>query len=196
MIGAGPSRPRQNGRRDDAPPSRFPTIAKNKQEQFQGKESKMKTSKTKVASPDNQRAKFYMRCSKCAVWKTLANDKRYRTLVRTCTIGGRKTVDFLFDARTNELEIQLPERTAPSRVYPRRFNEDEFTVMCSRFYAVTRLRAAPPSTFRGNRQGQWPAPREIFRSPLFNAPYVVAVVRKIIEDHAPLDNSDVCTNQG
>jgi hypothetical protein len=121
--------------------------------------------------------------------------------VETRTIGARihDGVHFRYLTDTNELEIELPraERTVSGYANGKRFTETQFKVMCCRFSDVTRD-TVPPSTFRGNtlfNPDHWNPPDQVFANVRIDPPYVVAVVRKVLEDNLPLDHAGYCPCQ-
>ena len=143
----------------------------------------------------------------CPIWNTLANEPRYQTPQPrlTRTIGGSipNGVAFRYFPKTNELEITLP-RVGGKAVqgYPRRFRESQFKLVCCRFSFVTAAGPQPPSSFRGNTQFNLQAngkgwnnlPAKVFKNARADPPYLAAVVRKVLEDNPPLDQSAYCPN--
>jgi len=76
--------------------------------------------------------------------------------------------------------------------------------MCCRFSYVTSnfSNIAPPSSYVGNtlfnKQSKgrgWNVPTGAFADRLIDPPFVVAVVRKILEDDSKLDQVAYCLNQ-
>jgi hypothetical protein len=155
-------------------------------------------------------------CKNCRLWKKLTTNSCYRswTTPPTRTIGGRipKGVVFRYDPKTDELEIKLPDVNGATRVltYPRRFSEAQFKIMCCRFSFVTDIipptknQPGTPSTFHGNHHFNppwWNPPSGLFgnsRRTIIDPPFVVAVVRKLLEDNEdnpPLDTCGYCPNR-
>jgi hypothetical protein len=130
-------------------------------------------------------------CDKCKVWEKLATDSSYRQLKMTRTIGGRlpKGVHFIYLPASNEVEIQLPRKRGTVSGYPKRFTDNQFKLMCCRFSYVTRFGPNAPSQYRRNQSFNdpgWCVPGNNFENPRIDPPYLVAVVRKVIEDDTTL----------
>jgi hypothetical protein len=132
-------------------------------------------------------------------------------MVETRTIGARipDGVHFRYLTDTNELEIRLPrgEGVVGGYANGKRFTETQFKVMCCRFSYVTQNdpnHPPHPSDFAGNN-GQfnesttnppgWAPPTELFRNKRVDPPFVVAVVRKVLEDNPRHDEAGYCPSQ-
>jgi hypothetical protein len=145
-------------------------------------------------------------CAKCPVWEKLATDLRYRSLVTTRSIGGERDVSFVYLPRDKKGVIILPCRPGkkPVAEYPAVFDERQFKVMCCRFSYVTKAGPNPPSHFVGN-DGQfnesktnppgWTPPAGVFVNRRKDPPYVVAVVRKVLEDNPTFRKCGYCSCQ-
>jgi len=150
-------------------------------------------------------------CKNCPLWKKLTTNPRYRNWTRppTQTIGARKELRFRYLPKTNKFEtnkfvIDLPRRGEQVAGYPKKFIESHFKTMCCRFSVVTRNGPIPPSTFHGNNghfnpsssnPPGWNPPAEVFANRRKDSPYVVAVVRKVLEDNPSLDKCGYCPNE-
>lgn len=137
-------------------------------------------------------------CEVCPVWKELSVNPIYRKPVLTRTIGGRKDLEFVFLPESDEVEVRLPHRAKPVSNYPKSFNETQFKVMCCRFSYVTRSGPYPPSQYKRNtlfNDPKWKVPAGIFENPRIDPPYLVAVVRKVLENSSTLNHSGYCANQ-
>jgi len=139
-------------------------------------------------------------CDKCPVWEKLSKDSRYRIPVSTRTIGGRLSNGVVFQYHPptskacDELEIMLPRPGGTSVTgYPKAFTEGQLKEMCCRFACVVKTGPAPPSAFVGNKHFNPPhwAPSS-FANKRIDPPYVVAVVRKVLEDNPALDITGYC----
>ena len=127
-------------------------------------------------------------CEQCPLWQLLATNAKYRDWTQTQTIGGTKILEFRYLPASSRVEIR-PPRPAGNEVqdYPKTFSELQFKIMCCRFSFVTRTGPNPPWTFVGNTQFNdpgWTPPNGVFVNPQIDPPYVVAVVRKLLEDRA------------
>lgn len=136
-------------------------------------------------------------CDHCPVWETIASDIRYRQITTTRSIGAQRGLQFVFLPREKKVVIVLPVELPEEAVsgYPHSFNEQAFKVMCYRFSEVTEILPQPPSTYVGNiafNRPKWNPPPGVFSNPTIDPPYLVAVVRKVLEDHPSLDYNGYC----
>jgi len=150
-------------------------------------------------------------CGKCKVWKKLTTDPRYRVSATSKSIGGEREIIFAYLPRVREVVIILPCRPGKCRSgkppvdgYPHRFTETQFKVMCCRFSYVTRNGPCMPSHFVGNNgefnksasnSPGWTPPSRVFDDPRKDPPFIVAVVRKVLEDSRQLNKKKYCSCQ-
>jgi hypothetical protein len=148
-------------------------------------------------------------CDKCKVWEKLSTDPRYRQPVTTRSIGAERDITFLFIPGSNEVVIILPCRNDKNgklkpqvKNYPRKFTEDQFKLMCCRFHHVaSQIHPCPPSAYMGNTQFNWQKngrgwnniPQGVFVDAIIDPPFLVAVIRKVIEDNRKLNKHTICT---
>ena len=139
-------------------------------------------------------------CEQCPLWQLLATDTKYREWTETRTIGDEKNLEFRYLPTGNGLEIRLPRPVGEEvQGYPKTFSERQFKVMCCRFAFVTRTGPIPRSSFVGNtkfNKPKWTPPTWVFSNAQIDPPYIVAVVRKILEDNSHLDRAGYCPTQG